>query len=86
MPVKAGNRGWSQWDEHAKDREGLRLVSAYAPQPDSPGQPADPERRDRILRKLGQALRDELDHSVVLYPSGFDVRHLYVALTGDHLP
>lgn len=57
MPVKAGNRGGSQGHEQAEDREGLTLVSVPVPGPDPPGAPPDPERRDRILAKLGNVWR-----------------------------
>ena len=53
ISVRGGDLGGAQWHERAVDRQRLALVSVATPQPDFQKEPPDPERVDRILRKLG---------------------------------
>jgi len=53
-PVKARTRGGPEGHEQKGDRERGSTLSAAVPRPDPPGAPPDPERRERILGKLGQ--------------------------------
>ena len=57
ISVRVGAPGGFQWHERAVDRQGLALVSVGPPQSDSHKEPPDPDRVDRILRKLGPVWR-----------------------------
>jgi hypothetical protein len=61
MPVKADNRGRSQWHEEAEHRGELTLKSGPVLRLDPPGEPPDPEGRDRILGKLNDMWRQVPD-------------------------
>jgi hypothetical protein len=73
-----------------EDREDLTLVSAPTSPPDPSGEPPDPERRDRILGKLGQLWRRVPDWHlgwlvVNLVPPGLKASDAEIELELDRL-